>query len=154
VTEPALTVSVALPDFPSSGAVAVMVVTPTPVPVAFPVVDTEATAGILELQENTRPARTLPDASFAVAVNGVLSPATTVCVAGTSVIVAMGTNTVMDAVPLFPSLVAVIVALPPADVALTSPADDTVATAALLVVHVTVRPLSTSPAESLVTAVN
>src|SRR6266480_3017548 len=57
----------------------------------------------------------------------------------------------MAALPLGPSLVAVMVAAPTAAPA-TSPAADTVATAAALVVHVTVRPVSTFPAESLAVA--
>src|SRR3989442_15908490 len=57
----------------------------------------------------------------------------------------------MDEVPLLPSLVAVIVALP-ADWPETRPLELTVATEALLVDHVTTRPLRVAPAASLVTA--
>ena len=53
--------------------------------------------------------------------------------------------------PLFPSLVAVIVVLP-AVTPVTRPAAVTVATAVLLDCHVTVRPVSTFPAASFVTA--
>ena len=53
------------------------------------------------------------------------------------------------AVPLFPSLVAVIVA-DPAAFAVTNPLALTVATVVLLLAHVIVRPVSTLPAESLV----
>jgi len=55
--------------------------------------------------------------------------------------------TVIAAVPLFPSLAAVIVA-DPAATAVTRPLDDTVAMAALLDVHVTVRPVNVLPAAS------
>ena len=50
--------------------------------------------------------------------------------------------TVIAALPIFPSLVAVIV-VPPAPTAATKPLPSTVATARLLEVHVTVRPLRT-----------
>src|SRR5437773_736560 len=60
---------------------------------------------------------------------------------------------VSAAVPLWPSLVAVIVAGPPAT-PVASPLPLTVATAVLLLAHVTVRPVSVFPAASLVTAVN
>src|SRR5690242_6608698 len=61
--------------------------------------------------------------------------------------------TVMLAVPLTPSLVAVIVAMPEAW-AVTKPVEETVAVAALLVVHVTSRPVRTFLAMSKVVAVN
>ncbi len=57
----------------------------------------------------------------------------------------------MDAVPLCPSLVAVMVAVPVAT-AVRRPAASTVATAALLDPQVTVRPERTFPAESRVVA--
>jgi len=60
---------------------------------------------------------------------------------------------VIAAEPLFPSLVAVIVA-DPAVTPVTNPAGDTVATLGALLDHVTLRPVSTLPAESLVTAVS
>jgi hypothetical protein len=154
VIEAALTVSVALPDFPARGAVAVMVATPTPTPVAVPVEETVATPGLLEVQTNACPARTLPCASLAVAVNGAVSPARMVFVAGATVTVAIGTTTVIVDVPFLPSLVAVIVALPAVDVALTRPVGDTVATDGLFVVQVTVLPVRTPPTESSVSAVN
>jgi len=62
-------------------------------------------------------------------------------------------ETVSAAVPLFPSLVAVIVAVPAAT-AVTTPDDDTVAAAVLLDVHDTGRPVTTLPAASLVVAVS
>src|SRR6266508_402036 len=62
--------------------------------------------------------------------------------------------TVIAAVPVCPSLVAVMVTGPPAVTPVTSPLDETVAMDALLVVHVTVRPVSTFPAASCVVAVS
>ena len=67
---------------------------------------------------------------------------------------ATGTGlTVIAAVPLFPSLVAVIVAEPVAT-ALTNPLTETVATVALLLVQVTVRPLKGLPLASSGVAVS
>jgi hypothetical protein len=60
---------------------------------------------------------------------------------------------VIAAVPLFPSLVAVIVAEPGAT-PVTSPTPDTVATAVLSLAHVAVRPVNTFPAASFIVAVN
>ena len=62
-----------------------------------------------------------------------------------------GTVIVMLAVPLFPSLVAVIVAVP-ALIALTRPLDETVAIDAFEVAHVTCRPESALPLASVSTA--
>src|SRR4051812_14547962 len=71
-----------------------------------------------------------------------------------TVTVATGASaTVMEAAPLWPSLVAVIVVLPaPTDV--TRPFVSTVAAVVLLETHVTVRPVSTLPFASVVVAVS
>src|SRR5438105_2639954 len=61
--------------------------------------------------------------------------------------------TVLAALPLIPSLVAVIVALPAATL-VTSPLLLTVATLGLLEVHVTERPVRTRPPASLSTALS
>src|SRR6267143_1364085 len=61
--------------------------------------------------------------------------------------------TVTNFFPFFFPLVAVIVA-DPAATPVTCPLDDTVATALLLVVHVTVRPVSTFPFTSMTTALS
>jgi len=98
--------------------------------------------------------RTLPCASFVVAVSGVVCPRYTFAVAGATVTVATGTGvTVIAAVPLWPSLVAVIVTGPPAATPVTTPVALTVATAGLELVQVTVRPVSTFPPASRVVAV-
>src|SRR5207247_11476787 len=74
--------------------------------------------------------------------------------AGLTVTDAPGTLvTVTVAVPLCPSLVAVIVAAPAAT-PVTKPLAETVATAALLVAQVTVRPLRAAPFASFGVAVN
>src|SRR5947207_12814215 len=62
--------------------------------------------------------------------------------------------TVTAELPLFPSLVAVIVTGPPAALPVTRPFASTVARVALLVPHVTVRPVSAFPAASLGVAVS
>src|SRR3989442_1203695 len=95
-----------------------------------------------------RPVSTLPAASFVVAVSCVAAPTSTVASAGLTVTDATGAiETVIEAVPLRPSLVAVMAA-EPAATPVTRPLGLTVATAAALLVHVIVRPVSGLPAES------
>jgi hypothetical protein len=65
-----------------------------------------------------------------------------------SFVVGSGAVTVMLDVPLFPSLAAVTVAVPAAT-AVTSPAEETVATAWSLEIQVIVRPVSVAPDASL-----
>src|SRR6266550_7151538 len=60
-----------------------------------------------------------------------------------------GTCTVTTDVPLLPSLVAVIVVVPPLATSVTSPLGETVATVVVLDVHATVRPVSVVPLASL-----
>jgi hypothetical protein len=62
--------------------------------------------------------------------------------------------TVIAAVPLFPSLVAVMVAGPPAETPVTSPVPDTLATPGLLELHAMARPDSVAPFPSSATAVS
>src|SRR5438067_11900148 len=77
-----------------------------------------------------------------------------VAVAGVTATEATGTSvTVTAALPALPSLVAVIVA-DPAALLVTRPLGLTVATAVLLLAHVTVRPVSALPAESFGVAVS
>src|SRR5207253_1363090 len=136
-TDTFATVTVAMPLFPSL--VAVIVTDPAATPVTRPVADTVAIAGLALVHMMARPASTLPAASFGVAVSCAVPPTKTVAVAGLTTTEATGTvDTVTAAVPLWPSLVAVIVAAPTAT-PVTRPLADTVATALLLVVHVTVR---------------
>src|SRR3989442_4480029 len=87
-------------------------------------------------------------APFGSAVNCTACPTVRLAAAGLTATDATGTTlTVIAAVPLWPSLVAVIVAVPAA-APLTSPLPLTVATAALLVAHVTTRPLNGVPLAS------
>src|SRR3954469_11194891 len=87
----------------------------------------------------------LPFASTAVAVSCTVEPSLTLAVGGRTVTVAAGPGvTVMVDVPLLPSLVAVIVALPTSR-PVTTPVDETVATASLLDFQVTTRSVTVVP---------
>src|SRR5207245_179121 len=134
--------------------VAVTVTEPAATPVTTPLLLRVAQA-VLELVHVTvRPVRMLPPASFSVAVSCTVAPTVTLPDAGLTVTEATGTFvTVMAAVPLCPSLVAVIVAAPAAT-PVTKPLAETVATTALLVPHVTTRPLRAVPFASFGVAVN
>src|SRR5215218_5024689 len=82
--------------------------------------------------------------TFRLAIAGVIS---------TDAVGVVLTVTVMLDVPLFPSQVALIVAVPPPS-PLTRPVDDTVATEGALVAHVKLRPGSNSPSASSAVAVS
>src|SRR6267378_759825 len=147
-----VTVTVAVPLWPSLVAVIVAVPAPTPLTSLLPL--TVATAVLRLAQVTTRPVSGLPLASFGVAVSCTLAPTGTLAVAGLTATDATGTFvTVTVAVPLWPSLVAVIVAVPAAT-PLTRPLPLTVATAVLLLAHVTTRPVSGLPLASFGVAVS
>src|SRR5437867_4172722 len=148
----AVTVTAAVPLLPSL--VAVIVAGPAATPLTRPLPLTVATAVLLLAHVTTRPLSGLPLASLGVAVSCTLAPTGTLAVAGLTATVATGTFvTVTVDVPLCPSLVAVIVA-GPAATPLTSPLPLTVATAVLLLAHVTTRPLSGLPLASWGVAAN
>src|SRR5205823_1075529 len=134
--------------------VAVIVAEPGVPPDTRPLLLTVATA-VLEVGHVTvRPERGAPLASFGVAVSCTVWPACTDAEGGVTSTVATGTFvTVTDEVPLFPSLVAVIVAEPGVTPE-TRPLLLTVATAVLELDHVTVRPESGVPPASLGVAVS
>jgi hypothetical protein len=136
-----VTVTLAVPLLPSL--VAVIVAEPAATPVTTPLDDTVAIP-VLELDHVTvRPVSTLLFASRVVAVSCTVRPTVTLGVAGATVTDATGTGvTVTLAVPLLPSLVAVIVAEPTAT-PVTTPLDETVAIPVLELDHVTARPVST-----------
>jgi hypothetical protein len=139
-------VTLAVPLFPSADAVITAV--PKPAAVTTPVCDTVAKLVLLEFQVTGRPVRTFPLASVSVAVRVVVDPITTLAEVGAIVTEFTGAIvTVTVVVAVFVSLVAVIVA-DPAATAVMRPADDTVATAGALVVHVTTRPVTTVPLAS------
>jgi hypothetical protein len=134
--------------------VAVIVVDPVVTPATRPLADTVAAAGLLLTQLIARPARGFPAESFGVAVSWTVPPTATLADAGLTVMDATGTFvTVTDIVPLFPSLVAVTVAVPAA-LAVTSPVEDTDATDGALLVQLIERPLSGAPPESFGTALS
>src|SRR5205814_5068152 len=147
-----VTVMAAVPLFPSL--VALIVMEPGVTPETRPLLLTAAT-GVLELDHVTvRPESGFPPASFGVAVSGTVWPACTDAEGGVTSTVATGTFvTVTDEVPLFPSLVAVIVA-DPGVTPETRPLLLTVATDVLELDHVTVRPESGFPPASFGVAVS
>jgi hypothetical protein len=132
----------------------VIVAEPAATPVTTPLDDTVAIP-VLELDHVTaRPVSGLLFASYAVAVSCTVRPTVTLGVAGETLTDATGTaETVRLAVPLFPSLVAVIVA-EPAATPVTTPLDETVAMPVLELDHVTARPVSTLLFASRVVAVS
>src|SRR6184192_2541996 len=148
-----VTVMAAVPFWPSL--VAVIVAEPATLPVTSPVPVTVATDVLLLAHVTERPVRMLPLASRRVALSCTVWPAGTLADAGLTVTDATGTPlTVMLAVPLCPSLVAVIVTGPPAATPLTSPLPFTLAIALLLDCQVTTRPVNGLPFASLGVAVS
>src|SRR6266851_4330886 len=147
-----LTVMADVPLIPSL--VAVIVAEPAAIPVTNPLALTVATAALLLPHVTTRPARATPFTSFGVAVSCCVAPTSRLAAAGLTVTLATGTfSTVMADVPLIPSLVAVIVA-EPAAMPVTNPLALTVATAVLLLPHVTTRPARATPFTSFGVAVS
>src|SRR5881392_3343213 len=143
-------------DVPLCPSLVAVIVTgpPAATPLTSPLPFTLAIALLLDCQVTTRPVNGLPFASLGVAVSCTVLPTSTPAVAGVTVTDATGTGvTVMAAVPLWPSLVAVIVA-EPATFAVTSPVPVTVATGVLLLDHATGRPVSTVPFASFRVAVS
>jgi hypothetical protein len=146
-----VTVTVAVAERPS--AVAVIVVVPAPIAVTLPDAETVAMVAAAVLHVTGRPVSAAPAASRAAAVSVQLPPTTKAQLAGVTVSAAMGMGvTVMVAVPLRPSLVAVIEAEPGAT-ALTTPFA-TVAIVGADVAHDTLRSLRTRPAASVGAATN
>ena len=139
VGAPATAVIVAPPVMPSL--VARMIALPSDTAVTTPVVETVATA-VFELAHVTaRPVNTPPFASRAVADACVVRPTITVGEARLTVTVAIGTGfTVILLDPVTPSTVASI-RTPPDATPRTRPALDTMATAGLLELHCTTRPV-------------
>jgi hypothetical protein len=100
-----------------------------------------------------RPVSVPPFASRVTALPWAVSTAVIVLGVRVTATLATGTGvTVRVALPLLPSLVAVIVALP-AETADTRPVEETVATALLSELHTTPRPVSATPLASSVVAV-
>src|SRR6266513_2149363 len=142
------TVIDAVPLLPSLVAV-IVTGPPAATPVTSPLPFTLAIVLSLDVQVITRPVNGLPLASLGVALSCTICPVATLAVAGATVTVATGTGvTVIRAVPLFPSLVAMIVA-EPAVFAVTSPLPFTLATVVSLDAQVMTRPVSGLPFASV-----
>src|SRR2546425_12903276 len=115
-----VTVIADVPLCPSLVAV-IVIGPPAATPVTSPLPFTLAIALLLDCQVMTRPVNGLPFASLGVAVRCTVLPTATPAVAGVTVNDATGTGvTVMADVPLWPSLVAGILAAP-ANLAVTQP---------------------------------
>src|SRR4051812_2556645 len=128
--------------------VAVMITDPSLTPTTRPVLSTVAIRVSLLAHVTCAPGMTFPRESNTVAVRRNEPPTSTVVIAGvTSTRLTDGASTTIAAVPLRPSLDAVIVA-DPADTAATIPVDVTVATSGRFDDHVTARSLSGRPAAS------
>jgi hypothetical protein len=139
-------IAVAEPD------VAVIVAIPSATAVTSPADDTVATDELDVAHVTVAPEIVVPPASFTVATSVVVSADdANERLVGDSVTVDATWATVISAVPLIAPEVAVTVAAPSAT-AVTSPADDTVATKELEVVHVSVAPGMLFPPESFTVA--
>ena len=149
----ACTVTTAVPLFP--WLVAVILAVPAASPTTDPRALTLATPGASLAHVTAAPATGLPFESLAAAVSCTAPFAGIVAVAGVTSTDATGTvATVMAAVPLLPSLVAVIVMGPPPALPVTSPLPLTRAIVESLDTHVTVRFVSVLPAASVSVAVS
>ena len=146
VTGTGVTVRVALPAMPSL--VAVIVAVPVATAVTTPSLATVATLELSELQVTTRPVSTSLLVARVVAEAWVVSPAVSEDLSNETLTDATGTRvTVNAALPLTPSLVAVICTVPTPSV-VTRPVAETLATAILSDAHVIARPASTAPVAS------
>src|ERR1019366_9537254 len=135
-----------------------IVVVPAATLVSEPVALTVATLGVPERHVTVRPVSTLPLASLRTALNCTpADPTTAVGATGVTVTDATGTGggavTVSVVVPFTVPLVAVMVDVPAATL-VARPFALMVATRVLLKLHVIVRPVSTLPLASFVTALN
>jgi hypothetical protein len=142
--------------------VAVIVAVPVPTAVTVTVAPlavltelaelTVRTAMLLETQFTVRPVSVLPPMSFGSAVNTCVSPTTIALTGLDRVTLVTGAGlTVSVALPVMPSLIAMICTDPGAT-AFTLPVVDTVATALLPELQVTLRLFSMAPVESRVVA--
>src|SRR5207249_1836093 len=147
------TVMLAVPLWPSL--VAVMVTDPAVTPVTSPLPLTVAMLLLLDDQLMARPVNGLPLASRGVAVSCTVPVIAMFAALGDTVTAATGaTVTVTVAVPLWPSLVAVIVTGPPGPAPVTSPLPFTVAIVLSLDCQVMTRPVNGVPLDRKSTRLN
>jgi hypothetical protein len=144
-TGTSVTVAVDVPGTVSQVAVIVADPAATAVTVAvWPGVVTVATDGLLEAHVIVRPVRTLLLASLTVAVNNCVEPTDFVKLDGDTETVATAAGGAADNVPVdvpvLVSHVAVMTTVPGAST-VTNPLEETVASALLLLLHVTTRPV-------------
>ena len=128
-------VTCAVPLFPSE--IAVIVTGPvTDCPDTSPALETTARIGSDVLQATTRPVRMLPSPSFSTVASCSVAPPARVDVAGvTSTLETASPTTVIAAVPVLPSMVAVTLTGPPTATPVTSPDWLTVASASSLLLQ-------------------
>src|SRR5690606_11598607 len=153
------TVTVAVPSTPSAVAVMVAVPSATAVPETFGplVLASENTFASLVFHVIGLPVMMAPFASRSSAVNDCVPPGVSVAVFGTSVTLATRGCTVSCALPLTPSTVAVMVAVPgpaPVAVVVAPLAGLSVATAPGDALHDVDRPVSVVPSAAFAVAVN
>src|SRR6266436_5581584 len=133
-----VTLSVALPAFPSL--VAVIVAVPAATPLTSPLLLTVAILVLLLAHVTGRPVSAVPAESFGLAVSCAVCPTVRLAVAGATATAATGTAvTVIAAALLLPSLVAVMVAAPAAT-PVTRPLGFTRTSVVSPLAQVTVRP--------------
>src|SRR3954468_4847420 len=130
-----------------------MVADPSATPCTTPELVTVATAVFDVLQLTVRPGSEFPIASRVAAVSCSTVPTATTEVEGVTVTLATGLWTVIEADPLTPSALAVIVA-GPSLTPVTKPAAFTAAICPSLLVQAMVRPVSEFPLASLAAAVS
>jgi hypothetical protein len=147
-----VTVTVELPAFPSL--VAVIVAVPAATPLTSPLLLTVAMPVLPLAHVTVRPVSAVPAESFGVAVSCTVCPTVRLAVAGATATAATGTAvTVIAAVLLLPSLVAVMVA-EPAATPVTRPLGFTRTSVVSRLAQVTFRPAKVAPAESFGVAVS
>ena len=155
-TEAGLTVIVGVGGELTDSLVAVIVAVPVPTAVTVagePLPLTVSTAVLLDTQVILRPVKAFPFASEGVAVSCCVAPTTIGVIGVETATLATGAGViVISALPVLPSLVAVIVAVP-TDTAETTPVLLTVATLGALEVQATLRPVRGCPAASVSAAV-
>jgi len=151
-TGAAVTVTVAVPLFPSLEAV--IVTLPVLRALTRPELDTTAMVSSLEVHPTSRPGNSAPDASRTLAESCTAPPTATLAVGGVTTTVSTGTcRTVTEAEPITPSTFAKMTAIP-GDSAVTTPVLDTEATDGAPLDHDAGRPDSDWPFSACASTLN